>query len=146
MCASTRYLCASKPLQWDTALCVVHTTTGGSSMSTYNTPCLFYIHYVMTDFNMTWIRGQLFPGIPIITIIYYMGIRLAHLLINRVLSSVTCLFSFTDIIVENLIWQLFCTRREFLREILYKNIAIIAIQDSKMYLVDTFGDFSHTVE
>ena len=30
------------------------------------------------------------------------------------------------------------TRREFLRENLYKNIAIIAI----MYFVDTFGDFS----
>ena len=38
------------------------------------------------------------------------------------------------------------TRREFLREIFYKNIAIIAIQHSKMYFVDTFGDFSHTVE
>ena len=36
--------------------------------------------------------------------------------------------------------------REFLREILYKNIAIIAIQHSNMYFVDTFGDFSHTVE
>ena len=34
------------------------------------------------------------------------------------------------------------TRREFLREILYKNIAIIAIQHSKMHFVDTFGDFS----
>ena len=31
-------------------------------------------------------------------------------------------------------------------EILYKNIAIIAIQHSKMYFVDTFGDFSHTIE
>ena len=38
------------------------------------------------------------------------------------------------------------TRREFLREILYKNIAIIAIQRSKIYFVDTFGDFSHNVE
>ena len=37
-------------------------------------------------------------------------------------------------------------RREFLREILYKNIAIIAIQNSKMYFFDTSGDFSHTVE
>ena len=37
------------------------------------------------------------------------------------------------------------TRRKFLREILYKNIAIIAIQHSNMYLVDTSGDFSHTV-
>ena len=37
-------------------------------------------------------------------------------------------------------------RREFLREILYKNIAIIAIQHSKIHFVDTFGDFSHTVE
>ena len=37
-------------------------------------------------------------------------------------------------------------RREFLREILYNNIAIIAIQHSKIYFVDTFGDFSHTVE
>ena len=36
-------------------------------------------------------------------------------------------------------------RREFSREILYKNIAIIAIQHSKMYFIDTFGDFSHTV-
>ena len=39
-----------------------------------------------------------------------------------------------------------CTRREFLRKILSKNTAIIAIQHSKMYFVDTFGDFSHTVE
>ena len=38
------------------------------------------------------------------------------------------------------------TRREFLMEILYKNIAIIAKQHSKMYFVDTFGDFSHTVD
>ena len=38
------------------------------------------------------------------------------------------------------------TRREFLREILYPNIAIIAIQHSKMDLVGTFDDFSHTVE
>ena len=36
-------------------------------------------------------------------------------------------------------------RREFLTEILYKNIAIIAIQHSKMHFVDTFGDSSHTV-
>ena len=38
------------------------------------------------------------------------------------------------------------TRREFSREILYKNIAIIAIQHSKMYFFNTFGDFSRTVE
>ena len=38
------------------------------------------------------------------------------------------------------------TRREFLREILYNNIVKIAIQHSKIYFVDTFGDFSHTVE
>ena len=38
-----------------------------------------------------------------------------------------------------------CTGREFFREILYKNIAIIAIQHSNMYFVDTSGDFSHTV-
>ena len=37
-------------------------------------------------------------------------------------------------------------RKEFLREILYKNIAIIAYQHSKMYFVETFGDFSHAVE
>ena len=37
-------------------------------------------------------------------------------------------------------------RKEFLREILYNNIAIIAIEHSKIYIVDTFGDFSHTVE
>ena len=35
------------------------------------------------------------------------------------------------------------TRREFFKEILYKNIPIIAIQHSKMNFVDTFGDFSH---
>ena len=40
----------------------------------------------------------------------------------------------------------FFARREFLTEILYKSIAIIAIQHSKMYFVDIFGDFSHTVE
>ena len=38
------------------------------------------------------------------------------------------------------------TRREFLRKILYNNIAKIAIQHSKMYFVDTFGDFHHTVK
>ena len=37
-------------------------------------------------------------------------------------------------------------RREFLREILYNNIAIIAIQHSKIYFVDVFGDFPHTDE
>ena len=39
-----------------------------------------------------------------------------------------------------------CTRREFLREILYENIAIIAIQHRKIYFVDIFSNFSHTVE
>ena len=38
------------------------------------------------------------------------------------------------------------TGREFFREILYNNVAIIAIQHSKMHFVDTFGDFSHTVD
>ena len=38
------------------------------------------------------------------------------------------------------------TRREFLRKILYNNIAIIAIQHNKIYFLDPFGDFSHTVE
>ena len=33
-----------------------------------------------------------------------------------------------------------------MREILYNNIAIIAVQHSKMYFVDTFDDFPHTVE
>ena len=32
-------------------------------------------------------------------------------------------------------------RREFLREILYKNIAIIAIQHSKMYFVEPLAIF-----
>ena len=36
-----------------------------------------------------------------------------------------------------------CTRREFLREILHNIIAIIAIQHSKIYFVDT--DFSYIV-
>ena len=36
--------------------------------------------------------------------------------------------------------------REFCREILYNNIAIIAIQHSEINFIDTFGDFSHTVE
>ena len=40
----------------------------------------------------------------------------------------------------------FSTRREFLREILYINIAIIAIQHNKIYFVNTFGDFSPTIE
>ena len=34
------------------------------------------------------------------------------------------------------------TRWEFFREILYKNIAIIAIQHSKMYFINTFGKIS----
>ena len=38
------------------------------------------------------------------------------------------------------------TQREFLREILYNNIAIIAIQHSKVHFLDTFGYFSHTGE
>ena len=38
------------------------------------------------------------------------------------------------------------TRREFFREILYNNIAIIAIQHSKIYFGDTIGDFSHNVD
>ena len=38
------------------------------------------------------------------------------------------------------------TRRGFSREIVYKNIAIIAIQHSKTYFISTFSDFSHTVE
>ena len=38
------------------------------------------------------------------------------------------------------------TRREFFREILYNNIAIIAIQHNKINFVGTFSDFSHTVE
>ena len=41
-------------------------------------------------------------------------------------------------------------RIEFLRAILYDNITIIATQRSKIYFVDTFGDFSlnfsHTFE
>ena len=37
-------------------------------------------------------------------------------------------------------------RSGFLREILYENIAIIAIQHSKLYFVDTFGDFCHSVK
>ena len=39
-----------------------------------------------------------------------------------------------------------CTRREFFREIPYNNIAIIAIQHSKIKFIHTFGDFSHNVE
>ena len=40
----------------------------------------------------------------------------------------------------------YSARIEFLMEILYKNIAIITIQHSKIYFVDTLGDFSHTAE
>ena len=48
----------------------------------------------------------------------------------------------------NLYLEVICyiSRREFLRDILYNNIAIIAIQRSKINFVDNFGDFSHTVE
>ena len=54
-----------------------------------------------------------------------------------------CAFIFPVCIFHHLGYY---TRSEFLREILYKNIAVIAIQHSKMYFVDTFGDFYHTVE
>ena len=37
------------------------------------------------------------------------------------------------------------TRKEFLREILYNNIAIIAIQNSKTNFLDTFSDFSQRI-
>ena len=40
----------------------------------------------------------------------------------------------------------FDTRREFLKEILYNDIAIIAIHHSKINFIDTFGESSHTVE
>ena len=38
------------------------------------------------------------------------------------------------------------SRLSIIIEILYNNIAIVAIQHSKTYFVDSFGDFSHTVE
>ena len=43
-------------------------------------------------------------------------------------------------------WTDVSARREFLREIHYNNTAKIAIQHSKIYFVDTFGDFFNTVE
>ena len=46
--------------------------------------------------------------------------------------------------IKKNVWN-HATWREFLREILYKNIAIIAIRHSKINFVETFGDFSHTV-
>ena len=42
--------------------------------------------------------------------------------------------------------QLQGARREFFREILYNNMAIIAIEHSKIYFVNTFSDFFHSVE
>ena len=48
--------------------------------------------------------------------------------------------------IQNRFSLLYYTRGEFLRKILYNNIAIIAIQHSKINFVDTFGDFFHTVE
>ena len=51
-----------------------------------------------------------------------------------------------DILRTSFFYFSICARREFLREILYNNIAILAIQHSEVYFVDTFGDFSHTVE
>ena len=56
------------------------------------------------------------------------------------------LYSFWMIFSRKQKYKNINTRRKFLREILYKNIAIIAIQHSKIYFVDTLGDFSHTVE
>ena len=56
---------------------------------------------------------------------------------------------FVDIVMWDIFFSAYvsnCTRREFLREILYKNIAIIAIQHGKMCFVDTFGYFSYTIE
>ena len=37
----------------------------------------------------------------------------------------------------------FYIRREFMREILYSNIAIIVIQHSKIYFVDNFVEFPY---
>ena len=53
------------------------------------------------------------------------------------------IINISDIFLQYLVLY---ARREFLREILYNNIAIIATQHSKINFVDTFGDFSHTVQ
>ena len=51
-----------------------------------------------------------------------------------------------NIILHHLPLTIERTRREFSREILYNNIEIITIRNSKIYIVETFGDFSHTIE
>ena len=53
---------------------------------------------------------------------------------------------FKGLFYSTLKWASKSTRREFFSEILYNNIAIIAIHNSNINFVDTFGDFSHTVE
>ena len=65
-------------------------------------------------------------------------------------TSLVRLIGFIEILDSNFCphtksWVFFlCTERIF--EGNNNNIAIIAIQHSKTYFVDTFGDFSHTVE
>ena len=66
---------------------------------------------------------------------------LAHLALSKIIVPQIILNEEGNTFLSGLI----CVRREFLREILYKNIAIITIQHSNMYFVDTSGDFSHTV-
>ena len=63
-----------------------------------------------------------------------LGLSCGHATLGRLLCDMSCIVNDNH------------TRREFLRDILYNNIAIIAIQHSKIYFVDTFGDSSHTVE
>ena len=58
----------------------------------------------------------------------------------KTLNTKRIKISFLDQYALNTTW------REFLREILYNNIAIITIQHSKLYFFNTFGDFSYTVE
>ena len=83
--------------------------------------------------------GKIRPNIPL----FFVSIQIV--LFSRIKWSRNSTVSKIFQIFRNF-GKLKGVQREFLREILYKNIAIIATQHIKMYFVSTFGDFSHTVE
>ena len=82
------------------------------------------------------------PVVTVLLVIWYSPLFFLHLI--RWTVSINC--AMFDIYIQVVCFVSKHERREFLREILYNNIDIIAIQHSKTYFVDTFGNFSHTVE
>ena len=70
---------------------------------------------------------------------YCIFLRICFVFIKKIYFNYT---TFRQLYIKNICY----TRREFFREILYNDMAIISIQHGKIYSVETFGDFSHTVE